>query len=155
MSPRWSFFGNFVFLFPPWAVDDVLCATNLSVLALNMKFQLLWDSQDRAEVNYNVQFLLWVQPPPSLPFEIPFLVLGKHFPEVQMKYLVAPCVNQIMSVAHCCSKNSMEHLSPEFRRAGADFGGVKHLMGGTPQCWGTLLKLGNLNCFVAFWMWPD
>ncbi|NXB03612.1 INAR1 protein, partial [Cnemophilus loriae] len=39
-------------------VNDLLCATNLSVLALNMKFQLLWDSQDKQEVNYNVQYLL-------------------------------------------------------------------------------------------------
>ncbi|NXQ12333.1 INAR1 protein, partial [Peucedramus taeniatus] len=39
-------------------VNDLLCATNLSVLALNMKFQLLWDAQERQDVNYNVQYLL-------------------------------------------------------------------------------------------------
>ncbi|NWT20264.1 INAR1 protein, partial [Vireo altiloquus] len=40
------------------AVNDLLCATNLSVLALNMKFQLLWDNQDRKQGSYNVQYLL-------------------------------------------------------------------------------------------------
>ncbi|NXT64409.1 INAR1 protein, partial [Chaetops frenatus] len=40
------------------AVNDVLCATNLSVVALNMKFHLLWNNQDKKEVNYNVQYLL-------------------------------------------------------------------------------------------------
>ncbi|NXY13787.1 INAR1 protein, partial [Atrichornis clamosus] len=39
-------------------VNDPLCATNLSVLALNMKFQLLWDQQDAPGVNYNVQYLI-------------------------------------------------------------------------------------------------
>ncbi|NXX28437.1 INAR1 protein, partial [Nicator chloris] len=39
------------------AVNDLLCATNLSVLALNMKFHLLWSSQGKQEVNYNVQYL--------------------------------------------------------------------------------------------------
>ncbi|NXA96382.1 INAR1 protein, partial [Melanocharis versteri] len=39
-------------------VNDPLCATNLSVLALNMNFQLLWGNQDKQEVNYNVQYLL-------------------------------------------------------------------------------------------------
>ncbi|NXA59718.1 INAR1 protein, partial [Mohoua ochrocephala] len=38
-------------------VNDLLCATNLSVLALNMKFQLLWSSQDKHQGNYNVQYL--------------------------------------------------------------------------------------------------
>ncbi|NXN82539.1 INAR1 protein, partial [Bombycilla garrulus] len=37
---------------------DVLCAANLSVLALNMKFLLLWEKQGAQEVNYNVQYLL-------------------------------------------------------------------------------------------------
>ncbi|NWR47148.1 INAR1 protein, partial [Regulus satrapa] len=39
------------------AVND-LCATNLRVLALNMKFLLLWDSQEKQEVNFSVQYLL-------------------------------------------------------------------------------------------------
>ncbi|NXS85819.1 INAR1 protein, partial [Erpornis zantholeuca] len=38
-------------------VNDLLCATNLSVLALNMKFHLLWDTQDRHQGSYNVQYL--------------------------------------------------------------------------------------------------
>ncbi|NXO66250.1 INAR1 protein, partial [Phainopepla nitens] len=37
---------------------DPLCAANLSVLALNMKFLLLWENQGDQEVNYNVQYLL-------------------------------------------------------------------------------------------------
>ncbi|NWX26129.1 INAR1 protein, partial [Notiomystis cincta] len=40
------------------AVNDLLCATNLSVLALNMKFQLLWGNQDKQGVHYNVQYIL-------------------------------------------------------------------------------------------------
>ncbi|NWZ00344.1 INAR1 protein, partial [Loxia curvirostra] len=40
------------------AVNDLLCATNLSVLALNMKFHLLWSSQENQDVTYNVQYLL-------------------------------------------------------------------------------------------------
>ncbi|NXH86557.1 INAR1 protein, partial [Edolisoma coerulescens] len=39
------------------AVSDLLCATNLSVWALNMKFHLLWNNQDKQQVNYNVQYL--------------------------------------------------------------------------------------------------
>ncbi|NWV32348.1 INAR1 protein, partial [Grantiella picta] len=39
-------------------VNDPLCATNVSVLALNMKFHLLWNSQEKQEVNYNVQYLI-------------------------------------------------------------------------------------------------
>ncbi|XP_077048792.1 interferon alpha/beta receptor 1 [Agelaius phoeniceus] len=39
-------------------VNDLLCATNLSVLALNMKFHLLWSSQGNQDVNYTVQYLL-------------------------------------------------------------------------------------------------
>ncbi|NWU39750.1 INAR1 protein, partial [Hylia prasina] len=42
-------------------VSDLLCATNLSVVALNMKFQLLWDRQENEEVNYNVQYLYGFQ----------------------------------------------------------------------------------------------
>ncbi|NXP58248.1 INAR1 protein, partial [Chloropsis cyanopogon] len=40
------------------AVNDLLCATNLSVLAVNMNFHLLWDSQEEQGVTYNVQYLL-------------------------------------------------------------------------------------------------
>ncbi|NWX56435.1 INAR1 protein, partial [Promerops cafer] len=40
------------------AVNDLLCATNLSVLALNMEFHLLWNTQEKQEVTYNVQYLL-------------------------------------------------------------------------------------------------
>ncbi|CAN8197107.1 unnamed protein product [Coccothraustes coccothraustes] len=39
-------------------VKDLLCATNLSVVALNMKFHLLWSSQENGDVSYNVQYLL-------------------------------------------------------------------------------------------------
>ncbi|NWW59237.1 INAR1 protein, partial [Ifrita kowaldi] len=39
------------------AVNDLLCATNVSVLALNMKFQLLWNNQGRQQGSYNVQYL--------------------------------------------------------------------------------------------------
>ncbi|XP_064560588.1 interferon alpha/beta receptor 1 isoform X1 [Zonotrichia leucophrys gambelii] len=39
-------------------VNDLLCATNLSVLALNMQFHLLWSSQESQDVTYNVQYLL-------------------------------------------------------------------------------------------------
>ncbi|NWY72094.1 INAR1 protein, partial [Erithacus rubecula] len=39
------------------AVDD-LCATNLSVLALNMNFHLLWNNQGNQDVTYDVQYLL-------------------------------------------------------------------------------------------------
>ncbi|NXB32368.1 INAR1 protein, partial [Eulacestoma nigropectus] len=38
-------------------VNDLLCATNLSVLALNMKFHLLWNNQDKQQGSYNVQYL--------------------------------------------------------------------------------------------------
>ncbi|NXR72974.1 INAR1 protein, partial [Pycnonotus jocosus] len=38
-------------------VTDLLCAANLSVLALNMKFQLLWNNLGNQEVNYTVQYL--------------------------------------------------------------------------------------------------
>ncbi|NXC07652.1 INAR1 protein, partial [Orthonyx spaldingii] len=38
-------------------VKDLLCAANLSVLAVNMKFQLLWENQGKQQVNYNVQYL--------------------------------------------------------------------------------------------------
>ncbi|NXD46008.1 INAR1 protein, partial [Copsychus sechellarum] len=40
------------------AVEDLLCATNVSVLAVNMKFQLLWHNQGQQEVTYNVQYIL-------------------------------------------------------------------------------------------------
>ncbi|NWU27052.1 INAR1 protein, partial [Dyaphorophyia castanea] len=38
-------------------VNDLLCAANLSVLALNMKFQLLWNNQDKQPRSYDVQYL--------------------------------------------------------------------------------------------------
>ncbi|NWI84160.1 INAR1 protein, partial [Dryoscopus gambensis] len=38
-------------------VNDLLCATNLSVLALNMKFHLLWNNQDKQQRSYSVQYL--------------------------------------------------------------------------------------------------
>ncbi|KAL9865783.1 interferon alpha/beta receptor 1 isoform 2-T2 [Geothlypis trichas] len=39
-------------------VNTLLCATNLSVLALNMEFHLLWSSQGSQDgVSYNVQYL--------------------------------------------------------------------------------------------------
>ncbi|NXJ30514.1 INAR1 protein, partial [Dicrurus megarhynchus] len=38
-------------------VNDLLCATNLSVLALNMKFHLLWNNQGEQQGIYNVQYL--------------------------------------------------------------------------------------------------
>uniref|UniRef100_A0A8C0V8Z0 Interferon alpha/beta receptor 1-like n=2 Tax=Cyanistes caeruleus TaxID=156563 RepID=A0A8C0V8Z0_CYACU len=38
-------------------VNNPLCATNLSILALNMNFHLLWSTQEKQEVNYNVQYL--------------------------------------------------------------------------------------------------
>ncbi|NXP90045.1 INAR1 protein, partial [Passerina amoena] len=40
------------------AVNDLLCASNLSVLAVNMQFHLLWSSQGNEDVSYNVQYLL-------------------------------------------------------------------------------------------------
>ncbi|NXY12226.1 INAR1 protein, partial [Pteruthius melanotis] len=39
------------------AVNDLLCATNLSVLALNMEFLLLWNNQEEQQGTYNVQYL--------------------------------------------------------------------------------------------------
>ncbi|NXQ38696.1 INAR1 protein, partial [Catharus fuscescens] len=39
-------------------VQDLLCAANLSILALDMRFHLLWDKQEEQEVTYNVQYLL-------------------------------------------------------------------------------------------------
>ncbi|NXR61050.1 INAR1 protein, partial [Rhadina sibilatrix] len=42
-------------------VNDLKCATNLSVLAVNMKFQLLWKNQENQEVTYNVQYLYGFQ----------------------------------------------------------------------------------------------
>uniref|UniRef100_A0A8C3R0C0 Interferon alpha and beta receptor subunit 1 n=1 Tax=Cyanoderma ruficeps TaxID=181631 RepID=A0A8C3R0C0_9PASS len=42
-------------------VTDLLCPTNVSVLALNMKFHLLWSNQENQEVNYNVQYLYGFQ----------------------------------------------------------------------------------------------
>ncbi|KFU99663.1 Interferon alpha/beta receptor 1, partial [Tauraco erythrolophus] len=39
-------------------VNDLLCATNVSVLALNMKFHLHWNNQYKQHVSYNVQYLI-------------------------------------------------------------------------------------------------
>ncbi|XP_021155450.1 interferon alpha/beta receptor 1 isoform X2 [Columba livia] len=38
-------------------VNDLLCATNVRILALNMKFHLHWNSQYKQHVSYNVQYL--------------------------------------------------------------------------------------------------
>ncbi|NWR70285.1 INAR1 protein, partial [Centropus unirufus] len=39
-------------------VNDLLCATNLSIVALNMEFHLHWNNQHKQHVRYNVQYLL-------------------------------------------------------------------------------------------------
>ncbi|NXH77045.1 INAR1 protein, partial [Hydrobates tethys] len=39
-------------------VNDLLCAINVSVLALNMKFHLHWNNQYKQHVSYNVQYLI-------------------------------------------------------------------------------------------------
>ncbi|KFQ72720.1 Interferon alpha/beta receptor 1, partial [Phoenicopterus ruber ruber] len=39
-------------------VNDLLCATNVSVLALNMKFHLYWSNWYKQHVSYNVQYLI-------------------------------------------------------------------------------------------------
>ncbi|XP_075626811.1 interferon alpha/beta receptor 1 isoform X1 [Balearica regulorum gibbericeps] len=39
-------------------VNDLFCATNVSVLALNMKFHLHWKNQYKHHVSYNAQYLL-------------------------------------------------------------------------------------------------
>ncbi|NXV75341.1 INAR1 protein, partial [Atlantisia rogersi] len=39
------------------AVKDLLCATNVSVFALNMEFYLHWSNQYKQHVSYNVQYL--------------------------------------------------------------------------------------------------
>ncbi|KFQ11486.1 Interferon alpha/beta receptor 1, partial [Leptosomus discolor] len=39
-------------------VNDLFCATNVSVLALNMKFHLHWNNQYKQHVSYNVQYLI-------------------------------------------------------------------------------------------------
>ncbi|KFV57425.1 Interferon alpha/beta receptor 1, partial [Tyto alba] len=38
-------------------VSDLLCATNVRILALNMKFHLHWNNQYKKHVSYNVQYL--------------------------------------------------------------------------------------------------
>ncbi|NXV18005.1 INAR1 protein, partial [Cepphus grylle] len=40
------------------AVNDLFCATNVSVLALNMKFHLHWNNRYKQHVSYNVQYLI-------------------------------------------------------------------------------------------------
>ncbi|KFO85514.1 Interferon alpha/beta receptor 1, partial [Buceros rhinoceros silvestris] len=39
-------------------VNDLLCATNVRVLALNMKFHLHWNNRYKQHVSYNVQYLI-------------------------------------------------------------------------------------------------
>ncbi|XP_074714328.1 interferon alpha/beta receptor 1 isoform X2 [Strix uralensis] len=39
-------------------VNDLVCATNVSVFALNMKFYLHWNNQYKQHVTYNVQYLM-------------------------------------------------------------------------------------------------
>ncbi|KAM6292478.1 interferon alpha/beta receptor 1 isoform 4-T4 [Porphyrio hochstetteri] len=39
-------------------VKDLLCATNVSVFALNMEFYLHWSNQYKQHVSYNVQYLI-------------------------------------------------------------------------------------------------
>ncbi|XP_065495205.1 interferon alpha/beta receptor 1 isoform X2 [Caloenas nicobarica] len=39
-------------------VNDLLCATNVRILALNMKFHLHWKNQYKQRVSYNVQYLI-------------------------------------------------------------------------------------------------
>ncbi|XP_049691006.1 interferon alpha/beta receptor 1 isoform X3 [Accipiter gentilis] len=39
-------------------VNDLLCATDVSVLALNMKFHLHWKNRYKQHVSYNVQYLI-------------------------------------------------------------------------------------------------
>ncbi|KFV51911.1 Interferon alpha/beta receptor 1, partial [Gavia stellata] len=39
-------------------VNDLLCAKNVSVLSLNMKFHLHWNNQYKQHVSYNVQYLI-------------------------------------------------------------------------------------------------
>uniref|UniRef100_A0A672TZF4 Interferon alpha and beta receptor subunit 1 n=1 Tax=Strigops habroptila TaxID=2489341 RepID=A0A672TZF4_STRHB len=39
-------------------VNDLLCATNLKILALNMQFHLHWTNQYKQHVSYNVQYLI-------------------------------------------------------------------------------------------------
>uniref|UniRef100_A0A8D0FEZ3 Interferon alpha and beta receptor subunit 1 n=1 Tax=Strix occidentalis caurina TaxID=311401 RepID=A0A8D0FEZ3_STROC len=39
-------------------VNDLVCATNVSVFALNMKFHLHWNNQYKQHVTYNVQYLM-------------------------------------------------------------------------------------------------
>ncbi|NXS61924.1 INAR1 protein, partial [Brachypteracias leptosomus] len=40
------------------AVNNLHCATNVSVLALNMKFHLHWNNKYKQHVSYNVQYLI-------------------------------------------------------------------------------------------------
>ncbi|NWH74675.1 INAR1 protein, partial [Piaya cayana] len=39
------------------AVNDPLCATNLSIFALNMEFHLHWNNKYKQHISYNVQYL--------------------------------------------------------------------------------------------------
>ncbi|NWS66440.1 INAR1 protein, partial [Crotophaga sulcirostris] len=62
------------------AVNDMLCATNLSIFALNMKFLLHWNNQHQQHVSYNVQYL--------------FAYLKTLYDDYSVKWLNVPgCVN--------------------------------------------------------------
>ncbi|XP_063249373.1 interferon alpha/beta receptor 1 isoform X2 [Prinia subflava] len=61
LEAKWGLFSPTSCVRTTQKVQDPLCATNVSVLALNMKFQLLWSSQEHQEVNYNVQYLYGFQ----------------------------------------------------------------------------------------------
>lgn len=71
-------------------VTDLLCATNLSVLALNMKFHLVWSNQENQEVNYNVQYLYGYQ---------------KKVPDYSDKWHSVPGCENITST--CCNFSSI------------------------------------------------
>ncbi|XP_031957140.1 interferon alpha/beta receptor 1 [Corvus moneduloides] len=57
MEAKEGFFSPISCVKTTQKVNDLLCATNLSVLALNMKFHLLWNKQGRQQGSYNVQYL--------------------------------------------------------------------------------------------------
>ncbi|NWH56440.1 INAR1 protein, partial [Geococcyx californianus] len=62
------------------AVNDMPCATNLSIFALNMKFHLHWNNQHKQHVSYNVQYL--------------FAYLKTLYDDYSVKWLNVPgCVN--------------------------------------------------------------
>ncbi|XP_068861151.1 interferon alpha/beta receptor 1 [Aphelocoma coerulescens] len=57
MEAKKGFFSPISCVKTTQKVTDLLCATNLSVVALNMKFHLLWSNQGRQQGTYNVQYL--------------------------------------------------------------------------------------------------